>query len=444
MSGLNSDQLHHSTLDIYMSLMDQFNPSLQKLVSLGNGYMQAFQALADTSEAYFNALAKIGQQAFHTMSSRSIGDVLIQISENQRRLTTEVEGVFRWFHSEVIQVMENNVKLDKDYISGSRRRYEVEVRNQASALERQLRRGVHQDGSEYIQFLRESQREAMMEEERRYRFLAEKHCGFTQSIIYLLNKAGAGGGLQQIADRWREQVDATRKPTSQNVSRLDQDNPSGMRKEDRRNQGWEREEQVLGKAPSRGPSPQNARSRSSSFGELLGPGGAGGGRPMRALVSHPVASNSPNLLPFTQGEVVTVLVLEPRNGWLFGRTESSSRQGWFPAAYVGRLADTPRSTSSSQSTLRSSNSMSDLLDQSGGSSNGPPPPPPPPPPNRQTDRQPSTPKMERREEPQTDSKRGEMFSGPGPNLFPKGTNPFATVKLKPTSTNDRSAPRLRR
>lgn len=44
---------------------------------------------------------------------------------------------------------------------------------------------------------------------------------------------------------------------------------------------------------------------------------------MRALVSHP--STIPKLLPFNRGELVTVLVQEPRNGWLFGRTDSSLR-----------------------------------------------------------------------------------------------------------------------
>ncbi|XP_038845040.1 brain-specific angiogenesis inhibitor 1-associated protein 2-like protein 2 [Salvelinus namaycush] len=447
MSGQNSDQLHRSTLGIYASLMDQFNPSLQKLVSLGNSYMQAFQALAVTSEAYFSTLAKIGEQAFHTMSSRSIGDILIQISENQKRLTTELEGIFRWFHTEVLQEMNNNVKLDKDYIAGSRRRYEMEVQSQAISLERQQRRGAHQVNplcDEYIHFLRESQREALMEEERRYRFLAEKHCGLTQSIIYLMNKTGAGGGLQQIADGWRDQVNATRRPGSRNPSRLDQDNTSRMREEDRGSQWSGKEEQPLGRVPSRGPSPQNTRSRSSSFGESLGLGGGGGGRPMRALVSHPANSNSPTLLPFSRGEVVSVLVQEPRNGWLYGRAESSSRQGWFPAAYVGTLEEALRSTGSSSSTLRSAHSMDNLLDQSGGSSHGRPPPPPPPPSNRQTEMRPITPSMERRAESHSDNKRGERHGGPGPNLFPKGTNPFATVKLKPTSTDDRSAPRLRR
>jgi len=45
---------------------------------------------------------------------------------------------------------------------------------------------------------------------------------------------------------------------------------------------------------------------------------------MRALVSHPSSSN-PKLLPFNRGETVTVLVQEPRNGWLYGHTDSSLR-----------------------------------------------------------------------------------------------------------------------
>ncbi|XP_067088876.1 BAR/IMD domain-containing adapter protein 2-like 2 [Osmerus mordax] len=435
MSGLNSDQLHRSTLAVYASLTDQFNPSLQKLVSLGNNYIQAFHALAATSETYFSALAKIGEQALHTLSSRPIGDVLLQISENQRRLTSELEGVFCWFQHELIQEMDNNVKLDKDYISNSRRRYEMEVRSQASGLERQLRRGAHQDGSEYISFLRESQREALREEERRYRFLAEKHCDLTQSFILLMNKTGVP--LQQTADDWKDQVDATRGPRAGSSPHLEQDSKVGMREEER----WSRrEDQPLGRVPSRGPSPQGSRSRAGSVGDSLG---LGGGRAMRALVAHPASSN-PTLLAFSRGELISVLVPAPRNGWLYGRAESSLSLGWFPATYVQPLEEAPRQPSSSSgSTLRSSSSMSNLLDHSGGSNHGGGPPPPPPLPNRQTEMHPITPTHERRTESLSNKKRPEK-SGHPPELFPKGTNPFATVKLKPTSTNDRSAPKLRR
>ncbi|MEQ2303689.1 Brain-specific angiogenesis inhibitor 1-associated protein 2-like protein 2, partial [Ameca splendens] len=117
MSGINSDQLHRSTLGIYMNLTDEFNPSLQKLVSLGNSYIHAFKALTVSSDAYFNALSKIGEKAFYSMYSRSLGDVLIQISENQQRLTLEMERVFHKFSLDVLQVMSDNIQLDMDYIS---------------------------------------------------------------------------------------------------------------------------------------------------------------------------------------------------------------------------------------------------------------------------------------------------------------------------------------
>ncbi|XP_035261398.1 brain-specific angiogenesis inhibitor 1-associated protein 2-like protein 2 [Anguilla anguilla] len=564
MSGPNSDQLHRSTLKMYSNIMEQFNPGLQKLVSLGNSYFQAFQALAEASEAYFSALAKMGEQALYTVSSGPLGDVLIQISDSQRRLTAELGGVFQWFHAEVLQVMDNNVMLDEDYIAGSRRHYEVEVRNQAAALERQLRRGAYRDtleSSEYMQFLRQSHREVLVEEERRYRFLAEKHCGLTQSMLYLINKTGAS--VQQRADGWKEKVSETRIPRARSPLLPDQGTSrrasvgsllhTGVREEDREYSWAGREHQQLGKVPSRAPSPLPSRSRSSSVGESLGMGGA---RHMRALVAHPASSN-PTLLPFSQDEVVTVMVQEPRNGWLYGNVESSSRHGWFPAAYVGPLEDTPRSSVSGTSNLLEQAELTDRLNKMDSRGYGEIPPPAPPsrrgsadlrpvtptperrtdsssngkvasvhygfktsltdqldrkdqseskayneiPPSRRgsADLRPVTPTLERRMEPSSDSKhygyrisqtdqldqkdhsdsksyseiplpaapsrRGSadlrpvtptperrtesssdskcaMLQDGRPELFPRGTNPFATVKLRPTTTNDRSAPRI--
>ncbi|XP_058627394.1 brain-specific angiogenesis inhibitor 1-associated protein 2-like protein 2 isoform X3 [Onychostoma macrolepis] len=383
MSGQNSDQLHRTTLAIYTSIMEQFNPGLQRLVALGNSYIQAFQALAVTSEAYFNALSKMGEQAMQSMSSRLLGDVLIQISDSQRRLTSELDGVFRWFHSEVLREMDDNVRLDKEYILNSRRHYEIEVRNQASALERQMRRGVPQTGD----------------------------------------------GLQNRAEGWKDLVNHTRESRPRTPSRQE-DNILDVNR-------WA--EQPLGTVPSRGPSPQPSRSNSIS--------GLAGGKVMRALVPHPPSANS-TLLPFSRGETITLLVKEPRNGWLFGRSDSSGRQGWFPAAYVGPMDEPPGPPGpslSSSSSFRSSSSMSNLLNQpvSSRQQTAPPapapapapaPPPPPPPSTRSSNSRPVTPTpSENRRQDDYDSR---------PQLFPRGTNPFATVKLKPTKTNDRSAPRI--
>nr|XP_040041461.1 brain-specific angiogenesis inhibitor 1-associated protein 2-like protein 2 isoform X2 [Gasterosteus aculeatus aculeatus] len=458
MSGSTSDQLHRSTLTVYLNLMETFNPGLQNLVALGNSYVMAFQ-----------------------------GDVLVQISETQRRLTAEMEGVFRWFQIEVLQAMEKNVQLDEEYIDGSRRVYELEVRNQAEALEKQLRRGAYRDSlenTEYMTYLRQSQQEILKEEERRYRFLAEKHCGLTQSLLFLINKTGAS--LQQKADRWKEKVNETRGSRPRTPTHVDQEaqlrgSVSSLLQTVARDEdmSWaRREQQALGRLPSRAPSPLPSRSRSGSVGESPGPGG---GRAMRALVSHPSSSN-PKLLPFSRGEAVTVLVVEPRNGWLYGRTDSSLRQGWFPAAYVSPVEDSSSTFSTSGGSLRS-HSMNNLLDpsdtctdQSEGRSFGdvpppatpdrrasvdaqpspresgydepPPPPPPPPPPappapphrRSSTDRRATSPRPDQRpdSEPQARSPHGP----PENLLFPRGTNPFSTVKLRPTTTDDRSSPHL--
>ncbi|KAA0712376.1 Brain-specific angiogenesis inhibitor 1-associated protein 2-like protein 2 [Triplophysa tibetana] len=257
MSGANSDLLHRSTLSVYNNLMDQFNPGLQKLVVLGNRYMKAFQ-----------------------------GDVLIQISETQRKLTAEVEGVFCWFHVEVLQAMDKNVKLDEEYIEGSRRVYELEVRNQAAALERQLRRGAFRDtleGSEYMQYLRQSQLDILKEEERRYRFLAEKHCGLTQSLLFLINKKFI---ISAQSDTWTF---------------------------------FRYLPNLIGPLHER--TCMSCVDRRGSVGESLG---LGGGRSMRAMVSH-LPSSNPVMLPFSRGDMVTVLIPEPRNGWLYGRHESTLR-----------------------------------------------------------------------------------------------------------------------
>ncbi|XP_072527509.1 BAR/IMD domain-containing adapter protein 2-like 2 isoform X2 [Salminus brasiliensis] len=503
--------------------MEQFNPGLQKLVTLGNNYVQAFQALALTSEAYFSALAKMGEHALHTLSSRSLGDVLIQISETQRKLTAEVEGLFRWFHVEVLQALDKNVKLDEEYIDGSRRVYELEVRNQAAALERQLRRGAYRDsleGSEYMQYLRQSQHEILREEERRYRFLAEKHCGLTHTLLFLINK--------QKAEGWKERVNESRSSRPRTPTPLEQEallrtSVSSLLQTGDNVEMWAgKDHQLLGRVPSRAPSPLPSRSRSSSVGESLG---LGGGRSVRALVSHPASSN-PVLLPFSNGETLTVLITEPRNGWLYGRHDGSLRQGWFPAAYVAPVEDFP-SLSSSGASLRSHSmnnlleptSQSEFVDMKSASEIPPPAPPirrasadlrpisplpdrkpestyetktsqksyneipPPAPPIRRAsgDFRPVSPLLDRRAESHFESKvepkgysqipppapplprpadvrpvsplpekkaesgseRGKLQGQPPEHpLFPRGSNPFATVKLRPTVTNDRSAPKI--
>ncbi|KAK6471584.1 brain-specific angiogenesis inhibitor 1-associated protein 2-like protein 2 [Huso huso] len=486
--ALTGDRLHRSTLKVYGNIMEQLNPSLQKLVTLGNNYIQAFQALAMASDAYFGALGMIGEQALQTMASRELGDVLIQISDSQRLLTSDLGGVFRWFHAEVLQEMDNNVKLDKDYIAGSRRRYELEFRNRVAWLEKQQtqlwasekRRGSNQrdlqEQTENLQgevqgFLRDSVQEAEREEQRRYRFLAEKHCGLSQSLLYLLSKVTnpdtvlsketnpdpdtlTRSPAQSQRDRSPLRAGG-RHPTpafQDNTSRSSTDGfrpipHSGERELERQHQG--RESTHSSRPPSRGPSPHHSgsRSRSSSLGEALG---VNGGQRFQAVASHSAGSN-PTLLNFHSGALITVLVPVPRNGWLYGREEGSAGQGWFPAAYVEPIGPEQETAQgrvrglSKRANTRALRFFSKLC------------------PSRMNQWEPasclslpSNPSMklvdQRSAMPSSRSRlqNAEYFLlqrssdlGSRPELFPRGTNPFATVKLKPTTTNDRSSPRTK-
>ncbi|XP_035316992.1 brain-specific angiogenesis inhibitor 1-associated protein 2-like protein 2 isoform X1 [Cricetulus griseus] len=150
------------------------------------------------------------------------------------------------------------------------------------------------------------------------------------------------------------------------------------------------------------------------------------------------------------------------------------RSGWFPEAYVKPLEEmpvnpmnpvTPMNSMASMSPmnelpsrsypLRGSHSLDDLLDRpgnpaassdywdsqsrsrnpSGVPSRAPSPVPTPLPSSRRS----SVGSMGAA----TDVKKLMSWEQQPPELFPRGTNPFATVKLRPTVTNDRSAPLIR-
>lgn len=150
------------------------------------------------------------------------------------------------------------------------------------------------------------------------------------------------------------------------------------------------------------------------------------------------------------------------------------RSGWFPEAYVKPLEEVPMSPTnpltpvtsmnlmnpmnelpSRSYPLRGSHSLDDLLGRPGNSaapseywdgqsrsrtpsripSRAPSPAPPPLPSSRRS----SVGSMGVA----SDVKKLMSSEQHPPELFPRGTNPFATVKLRPTVTNDRSAPLIR-
>uniref|UniRef100_A0A803T2H6 BAR/IMD domain containing adaptor protein 2 like 2 n=1 Tax=Anolis carolinensis TaxID=28377 RepID=A0A803T2H6_ANOCA len=501
---------HNSTMRKPLFILEQFNPTLENLIYLGNKYVRAFRALSEAAEVYFSAIQKIGEQALQSSTSQILGEILIQMSDTQMHLNRNLEVVAQTFHVDLLQHMEKNTKLDMNFINDSRQRYEKEYRRRAANIDkcmsdlwrmertrdknaREMKENMMHLHTEMEAFVNESQQSAELEEKRRYRFLAEKHQLLSNTFLQFYTRARTI--LQNKVPLWKEQLEATRNPAQNLLSTVhSQGHPSGrltpthMEMPQRPLSDFssvtagrslspfpqetietltppqpEPRRRPMSRTPSAGSLSAGQRSRSSSLGEKTTgrgevgtkEGSRGTGQRVQAIAPHVSGSNQ-TLLQFNVGDIVTVLIPDAQNGWLYGKLEGTSMSGWFPEAFVKTLEELVFEKATVQGSvapaliifpspsllrafpLRSSHSIEDLLDR------------PSAPPardhwhnhSRPQSPSPSLPLMAPGSRRSSTSNavffRDVISSYPFPPS--RGTNPFATVKLRPTVTNDRSAP----
>ncbi|KFQ52468.1 Brain-specific angiogenesis inhibitor 1-associated protein 2-like 2, partial [Nestor notabilis] len=513
------DLSYRSTISIYKSILEQFNPALENLVYLGNNYLRAFHALSKAAEVYFKAIEKIGEQALQSSTSHMLGEILMQMSNTQRVLSSDLEVVAQTFHVDLLQHMEKNTKMDVQFISESQKQYELEYQRRATNLDkcmaelwrmerardknaREMKENVMRLRSEMHVFVSESQREAELEEKRRYRFLAEKHQMLYNTLLQFYSRvwpwqageqslrgAGSMAGGEAHKQEGASACPLVKAIHSQGLlgTSHGQGYPSGRLTpthlempqrplgdftssmtgsrssifspelpEMRLSPQPEPPRQPLRRTPSASLLPTGRTSRSGSFGEASGSGSEGrrksGTARVQAIVPHTTGVNR-TLLRFDTGDVITVLMPEAQNGWLYGKLEGSSTCGWFPEAYAKPLEDAREMEEPATRSfpLRSSHSMDDILDRPSTPSSSsywpaaaqPRLPNPPPLSVGASSHQSAV---------VTPLSSGSKVSAGGVTDFlmvacflspSRGTNPFATVKLRPTVTNDRSAPIIR-
>ncbi|KAJ8013476.1 hypothetical protein DPEC_G00030190 [Dallia pectoralis] len=64
---------------------------------------------------------------------------------------------------------------------------------------------------------------------------------------------------------------------------------------------------------------------------------------VQAIFSHAAGDNS-TLLSFSEGDVITLLVPEARDGWHYGENEKNKMRGWFPFSYTRVVPETDSNT----------------------------------------------------------------------------------------------------
>ncbi|XP_028914101.1 brain-specific angiogenesis inhibitor 1-associated protein 2-like protein 1 isoform X1 [Ornithorhynchus anatinus] len=503
------EEVNKLTENTYRNVMEQFNPGLRNLINLGKNYEKAVNAMIAAGRAYYDGVAKIGDIANGSPVSKELGQVLIEISITHKKLNDSLDENFKKFHKEIIHELEKKTELDVKYMNATLKRYQTEHRNKLDSLEKsqaELKKIKRKSQSgknalkyehkeiEYVEtvtsrqsdiqkFIAEGCKEALLEEKRRFCFLVDKHCSFTNHINHyhlqsaeLLNSKlpkwqETCGDATKVPEKIMSMIEEIKTPGSTPVSGTPQPSPMIERSN------------MIGKAydtlpkysPKVPPAP-SARAFTSPLVDMFNSPAAipktserlnhlsdnsedstlqrsisvATGLNMiklqkvKTIFPHS-AGNNKTLLSFAQGDIITLLISEEKDGWLYGEHDLTKVRGWFPSSYTKVLEEADAVAANiptpSPAPIRSISTVN-LSEKSNVVI---------PPPDYLECLSTGAASDKR-----TDAAQNATFKAPVPKSevtttkpdangtakppFLSGDNPFATVKLRPTVTNDRSAP----
>ncbi|XP_043957994.1 brain-specific angiogenesis inhibitor 1-associated protein 2-like protein 1 isoform X1 [Gambusia affinis] len=465
------DGVSKLTESTFKNVMEQFNPALRNLVNLGKSYEKSVTAMTAAGKSYFNAVSKIGENAMVSPMSRELGVVLKEMAESHWKLHTELEENFKRFHREIIVELEKKTDMDVKYMTATFKRYQTDYKQKQESLDRSQtdlkklkRKGQSKHAfkydlkeNEYLEtissrqmdmqkFIADGCREALVEEKRRFWFLAEKHCMFSSQLSSFHDKAKEL--LSTRLPSWQERcsnVDKVPDTVASMIQGLSTDPESAQTRRHSKNHVGPLTPppapplKISPLANMFNPEPRTPLSPSSDLSSVQGSlgdlsrstsmsSGLSGGTKFQVKTIFPhTAGNNDTLLSFDHGDVITLLIHQEKDGWLYGELDRTQQRGWFPSSYCRPYAD--QSTSSS-----SSLSAASLQEEEEGDEDYEPVLLPPP---DYSDVNPSKPALPETPPPQNTV---SLLNGTAKPPFLGGGNPFATVRLRPTVTNDRSAP----
>nr|XP_057918572.1 brain-specific angiogenesis inhibitor 1-associated protein 2-like protein 1a isoform X2 [Doryrhamphus excisus] len=469
MSGAPQDVSKLTELT-YKNVMEQFNPSLRNLVNLGKSYEKSVTGMTLAGKAYFDAITKIGENATMSPVSRELGMVLMEIADVHKKVHFELEQNLKRFHKEVLTELEKKTEMDVKYMNATFKRYQSEHKLKQDSLERsqtdlkKLRRKSQGKNvskyevkeNEYMEtissrqmdmqkFIADGCREALLEEKRRFCFLADKHCMFSYHISNFHDKAKEM--LNEKLPSWQEMCcDVSKVPDTVKVMidglSINQersplvDHYNGNRVELPPAPPLKAQTSPL--ANMFNPEPRSPITSSPEYHSDQGSLGDDGlsrsttqvsKKPLvRTIFPHSAGNNS-TLLSFDEGDVIALLIHEEKDGWLYGELEKTRQRGWFPSSYC-RPCNEPMILNSNLGTPLRSQSVASLPELEEDE------PVLLPPPDYSDDFPSSTMILSTPSSQNTVS----LVNGTAKAPFLGGGNPFATIKLRPTVTNDRSAP----
>ncbi|XP_054891794.1 brain-specific angiogenesis inhibitor 1-associated protein 2-like protein 1b [Poeciliopsis prolifica] len=172
---------------------------------------------------------------------------------------------------------------------------------------------------------------------------------------------------------------------------------------------------------------------------------------VRTIFPHTAGNNS-TLLSFDEGDIIILLIPDERDGWMYGEMEKSGKRGWFPSSYCRAVNEQLVNNNSDTTAPHRSRSVVNLHHQDTETDEATMVLPPTDYYNIKskplstvsvaTNNHQHSPTPSAASSTSSDQNTVAESNGTSrpPPAFLAGGNPFATVRLRPTVTNDRSAP----
>ncbi|XP_027018942.1 brain-specific angiogenesis inhibitor 1-associated protein 2 isoform X7 [Tachysurus fulvidraco] len=390
-----ADEVHRITENVYKSIMEQFNPCLRNFVAMGKTYEKALSSVTFAAKGYFDALVRMGELASESHGSKDLEeaawDVLFQMAEVHRQIQMQLEDMLKSFHNELLTELEKKVELDARYLNAALKKYQMEHRSKGESLEKcqaelkKLRR-KSQQGSKNASKYRDNEmqgKDLLMQKIPMWQHACSDPHKLPDRAVLLAQQMSSGGTLgtgQQHASKSKLVISdpipgAKPLPVSPELAALmgNQQRMMGMESVPMLNgtagahggedyQHWMDSQAAQAKSastqvhrnsseiysntlPVRKVAPTKSKStlaetqtlpRSSSVTAGLERNGR---TRVQAIFSHSAGDNN-TLLSFTEGDIITLLVPEARDGWHYGESEKTRMRGWFPFSYTRVIPET--------------------------------------------------------------------------------------------------------
>ncbi|XP_012909769.1 brain-specific angiogenesis inhibitor 1-associated protein 2 isoform X6 [Mustela putorius furo] len=405
----------------FQTIMEQFNPSLRNFIAMGKNYEKALAGVTYAAKGYFDALVKMGELASESQGSKELGDVLFQMAEVHRQIQNQLEEMLKSFHNELLTQLEQKVELDARYLSAALKKYQTEQRSKGDALDKcqaelkKLRKksqgsknpqkysdkelqyidAISNKQGELENYVSDGYKTALTEERRRFCFLVEKQCAVAKNSAAYHSK-----GKELLAQKlplWQQACADPNKIPERAVQLMQQVPSNGSVLPSALSASKSSlviSDPIPGAKPLPVPpelapfvgsqsklsdsysntlpvrksvAPKNSYAatenktlpRSSSMAAGLERNGR---MRVKAIFSHAAGDNS-TLLSFKEGDLITLLVPEARDGWHYGESEKTKMRGWFPFSYT-RVLDSDGSDRLHMSLQQGkSSSTGNLLDK---------------------------------------------------------------------------------